>query len=164
MPMDVDFEIPIYYLSREEFDKRWDNKIVEEATEWAQYNGWDYEKAKDALRWNIYWPKTIWEYNKIIGYIVISHHGNTVYFDLWFSNRKKHNFLHFNTGNLTLCGPIPGTHFSMMPEWSNEDIIDNMNKWISFIEKECLRKSSYINREVFDRVIVHTDLRALFTS
>lgn len=64
------FEIPVYSMSEKEFNRRWDKldrKLRETYTTSSHHE-------EDSLHFvsSISFPRNIWKYNQIIGYIKIS--------------------------------------------------------------------------------------------
>ena len=76
------FEIPIYSMEEKEFNRRWDKEIKKYIYTNEQYN---------QIR-NTFFPKNLWKYNQIIGYIVINllkyDYGIDINFE-WYQSDKK---------------------------------------------------------------------------
>ena len=63
------FEMPIYSISQEKFYKKWNIRNEKECSEWTNA-GWPYNEAKSEIA-RLAFPKTIWKYAQIIGYLVV---------------------------------------------------------------------------------------------
>ena len=63
------FELPIYEMSEDDFDKMWEEKVVSQIEH--------YEQFKDA---GVFYPERVWKYNRIVGYVEISASFDTVWF------------------------------------------------------------------------------------
>lgn len=137
------FEIPIYNTSEEQFRKKWikhDEKIKAElfVNNPETYDN-NIKHYRDPIR--------TWKYNQIIGYIVISYMDNTIWFDLYFSSKKKIVFSS-NRKNIIKNMHINGYHFQIMSNDTNKDIIDKIDSYIMAIKKDYL-KNKYLDLEGF---------------
>lgn len=78
-------EIPIYSMSKETFLKRWNHRYDKRVQDLMLSGHRTYETAKKDARVCTF-PYNVWEYNQIIGYIVISSLSMTsisINFGLW---------------------------------------------------------------------------------
>lgn len=150
------FDIPIYSMPIEKFNDKWDkydNKMRNTLFKGKEdmYNN-NIEKFPDPIR--------KWKYNQIIGYIVISYHANTIWFDLHLTIAKK---LHFKTHQkypIRNMG-INGCHFTINQNSKNNEIIQKISHYLEKIKEEFLNKDSYIDTESFDNMVKMIDFTAL---
>lgn len=73
------FEIPIYSFDKSAFQKRWSRRFKKEShTHAVNFEEDKYrENYKNELknRYTLYWNKISWEYNQIVGYLIIGKLG-----------------------------------------------------------------------------------------
>lgn len=75
------FEIPIYAMSENEFNKRWNEKREKLYADFVKHGHTD-ESAKQGVS-SCFYPRWLWEYNQIIGYIKVSVTATDVIFDVF---------------------------------------------------------------------------------
>lgn len=76
------FDIPIYSMSEECFNKKWDEAVASKIQ--------NYDQLKNT---GFFYPKCVWKYNYIIGHVEISVSYDTVWFDVYLVNMKHLPFL-----------------------------------------------------------------------
>ncbi len=154
------FEIPIYSMSKNEFNKRWDKKksiLYKMCVDHGQT-----EENANSLVSNLYFPRYLWEYNQIIGYIKISVSRNDIWFNIYrsldniyYADSKRKHFI-----QNTLSG---GTHF-YVAGWSNEYIKENILKWLKGIEKKHLKKTFFVDYSTFNNIFEYIDIKQIMES
>lgn len=151
------FEIPIYAMSEKEFNKRWDKKKAEIYDMFISHGHTD-ESAKSGIS-TLCFPRCIWKYNQIIGFIKISVSRHDVWFDIYSSldkiyhaDSKQKHFIQDIHAN--------GTHFYVSNQ-SNDDIKRTIQEWLRDIEKEFLRKSFYVDYSTFNNIFNHVDIELI---
>lgn len=143
------FEIPIYAMSKKEFNKRWNKKKAEMYKSFISHGHTD-ENAKMYVS-NFTFPRCLWEYNQIIGYIKISVSKHDIWFDVYCSldksyyadSKQKHFIQNLHTN---------GTHF-YVANLSEERIKATIHDWLICIQKDHLRKNFYVDYSTFNNVI-----------
>ena len=150
------FDIPIYSMPIEKFNDKWDkydNKMRNTLFKGKEdiYNN-NIEKFPDSIR--------KWKYNQIIGYIVISYHANTIWFDLYLTIAKKVHFKSHKKYPIRNIG-INGCHFIINKNSKNNEIIQKISHYLRIIKDDFLNKDNYIDMESFDNVVKIIDFTAL---
>lgn len=154
------FEIPIYSMSENEFDKRW-KKIKDYLYSIFIDGGHTEDDAKFFVLQSCF-PKCVWKYNQIIGYIRVSVSKHDVWLDIYRSLDKryyaksKHKHFIQNT-------PTNGTHFYVSNP-TNEYIKQNIHEWLEEIEKNYLKKRFYVDYSIFNNIIEYVDIAQIMES
>lgn len=151
------FEIPIYSMSRDEFDAKWSARCA------ALYNhliehGHTDDSAKESVS-AICYPYRVWEYNQIVGYIKISVSATDVLFRLYCSMEKRHRFNSKEKHFIQDWG-ITGAHF-YADGMSNKEIKEGIRFWLNAIEKDYLHKKYHVEYETFNNVFDFIDIREI---
>ncbi len=148
------FEIPIYSMSEKEFNKRW-KKRKDSLYEFFINGGSTEEHAKHVVSCSCF-PKCVWKYNQIIGFIQISVSKKDVWFDIYrsldkiyYADSKSKHFIQNIHAN--------GTHFYVFG-MTNEDIKQNILKELKSIEKYHLEKKFYVDYSAFYNIFDYVDI------
>ena len=80
------FEIPIYSMSKKEFNRRWDKQKQKLHDTYVSHGHSEEDTQYYVSRFSF--PRSLWEYNQIIGYIKISVSRHDVWFDIYCSLDK----------------------------------------------------------------------------
>ena len=127
------FEIPIYSMEEKEFNRRWNKEIKKYINTNEQYN----------QIWNTFFPKNLWKYNQIVGYIVINlikyDYGIDINFEWYQSDKKLYRF-NSNEKNFVQKESLIGYHFFIDENDSNNEIIKKLLKL-------SIRKNILVNYE-----------------
>ena len=150
-------EIPIYSMSKETFLKRWNNRYDKRVQDLMLSGHRTYETAKKDARVCTF-PYNVWEYNQIIGYIVISISFNDVYFHQFrsldsvyrFDSRVKHFIQHTERVN---------NHFPVLSHYTNEEIKENIRHWVYSLSKEIESDGHYLDISAFENILGYLDIR-----
>ena len=150
------FDIPIYSMPIEKFNDKWnnyDNKMRNTLFKGKEdiYND-NIEEFPDPIR--------KWKYNQIIGYIVISYHANTIWFDLYLTINNKAHFKTHQKYPIRNIG-INGCHFMINKNSRNNEIIQKNFHYLKIIKEDFLNKDNYIDIESFDNIVKIIDFTAL---
>ena len=148
------FEIPIYSMSEKEFNKRW-KKRKDFLYNMFISGGSTEDNAKLGVSYSCF-PKCIWKYNQIIGFIQISVSRRDVWFDIYrsldkiyYADSKSKHFIQNIHAN--------GTHF-YVSGMTNEDIKQNILKELKSIEKYHLEKKFYVDYSAFYNIFDYVDI------
>lgn len=152
------FEIPIYPTSQEKFDKKWDTRNSKELNEWVNA-GWVCEEAKKEID-RLAFPKTIWKYAQIIGYLTIDISENDIWFEVYAPLSKKGIRHDRKTKVFPQAWAMNGTHFHIDGTMSNEKIIAEIKEWVTNIQDEHLSKW-HLDLTTFLNSIDYMDFRRL---
>ena len=151
------FEIPIYAMSKKEFNKRWDKQ---KKTLYDTYisHGHSEEDTKYYVS-KFSFPRSLWEYNQIIGYIKISVSKHDVWFDIYcsldkvyYADSKQKHFIQDIQAN--------GTHFYLSNP-QDKEIKTKIFEWLRSIERNYLRKSFYVDYSTFNNIIEYINIEQI---
>lgn len=151
------FEIPIYSMSKKEFNRRWDKQKQKLHDTYVSHGHSEEDTQYYVSRFSF--PRSLWEYNQIIGYIKISVSRHDVWFDIYcsldkiyYADSKQKHFIQNIQAN--------GTHFySSKPD--NKMIKEEIFKWLKAIEKDHLKKSFYVDYTAFNNIIEYVDIEQI---
>lgn len=147
-------------MSEKEFNKRWEKRKN------FLYNmfirgGNTEDNAKLGVSYSCF-PKCVWKYNQIIGFIQISVSKHDVWFDIYrsldkiyYANSKSKHFIQDIHAN--------GTHF-YASNLTNEEIKQNILKWLKSIEKNHLEKRFYVDYSAFRNIFDYVDIAQIMKS
>ena len=128
-----------------------------------------YEKYVDTLRREVFpdiieetfqrcleietYPKRVWEYNHIVGYVVIGYEFGDISFKLYLPTPQKQRYM-WRTSKKTFLYDVHsnGTHFRVNESMCNEDIQYEIADMLDSIIKEQVPKKYYVDRQAFDNV------------
>lgn len=154
------FEIPIYAMSKKEFTKRWDKQRKKMYNDFISFGHTD-ESARQGISLCCF-PRSVWEYNQIIGFIKISVSRRDVWFDIYrsldkiyYADSKNKHFIRYT--------PTNDTHF-YVSNFIDEQIKQNIRKQLKSIEKDHLKKSFYVDYSTFDNIFEYVDIAQIMKS
>ena len=151
------FEIPIYSISKDEFESRW--KIKKETL----YKGFieHGNTAENARRGvsDCFYPRWLWKYNQIVGYIEISVTRCDVNFDLYCSMDRQYR-IDSKSRHYIEDWSINGVHFRIEGK-TNLEIREDMRTWLCYIQDEHLHGRFYMDYSVFDGVVDFLHIRGI---
>lgn len=160
MEQKILFEIPIYAMSEKEFNKRWNKKKAELYDMFI--NGGNTEKDAKLYVSDSCFPRCLWKYNQIIGYIRISVSRHDVWFDvyrsldkIYYATSKQKHFIEDMHAN--------GTHFYVSKQ-SDKEIKREIREMLKDIEKEHLRKSFYVDYSTFNNIFEYINIQEIMKS
>ncbi|MEE0682148.1 MAG: hypothetical protein ACLVML_11725 [Candidatus Gastranaerophilaceae bacterium] len=155
------FEIPIYAMSENEFNKRWNEKREKLYADFVKHGHTD-ESAKQGVS-SCFYPRWLWEYNQIIGYIKVSVTATDVIFDVFCSMDKKY-YIDSKQKHFIEDWHCNGTHFYAIDK-SEAFIKQEIRTWLKCIEKEHLRGRFYVDystfNNIFDLIEINAAMRTL---
>lgn len=151
------FEIPVYSISPELFEKCWKNKLDQQAA--TIEDTADKKVFQEQLK-REYYPLYVWEYNEIIGYIQIFLEHNDIVFEVYSSDKDR---IQLFSSRKPRIRPIfiNGCHFRVEDSFTNSDIANKIIEWLNFVEKEHIHKGRFLAREAFDALVNHVDYKAI---
>ena len=146
------FEIPIYSMTKNEFDKRWE-KI---------YNSSRLSQLSDYSVSNYFFPKNIWKFNQIIGYIVVLLKQREICFELWYCNDSKFyansTQKHFMSNqSLLRC------HFYVTANMDEAAIREEFNIFLD-IAKESVQRGHFLDCSIYENVVKHISFKSIIDS
>lgn len=151
------FEIPIYSMTEKEFNKRWDKRKNDLCNMFTSH-GHSEKDAKSYVS-NSCFPRYLWKYNQIVGYIKISVSPNDVWFDvyrsldnIYYADSKQKHFIQDIHAN--------GTHFYVSNE-TDENIKQSIREELKSIEKHHLKKSFYVDYSTFNNIFDYINIKQI---
>lgn len=154
------FEIPIYAMDENEFNKRWQKR---KSFLYNMFiNGGNSERDAELYVSDCCFPKCVWEYNQIIGFIRISVSKHDVWFDIYLSLDKKYyadsKYKHFIQDI-----HANGTHF-YVSDPTDDYIKQNIREWLKDIEKSHIEKRFYVDYSTFDNIFEYVNIAQIMKS
>ena len=150
------FEIPIYAFSPLAFSarvKKYKESFI------AEYQEKHVRVSDSRMRQLLYLvchPFQLWDYNHIVGFIVILSDGVDVFFDLYLqahSYYKKTRYHWRSTQKWLLENQsVTGYHFRLNERDTSEMIRAKIRSWLDGMIKELVPSKYYVDREAFDRI------------
>ena len=81
------FEIPIYSMKKEDYDRRMEEKLQREINRYGlDENNPNYKLAFDSINQNVY---RSWQYNQIVGYFRLYKLSTEIYGEFWKIGNKR---------------------------------------------------------------------------
>ena len=142
------FDIPIYSMSEECFNKKWDEAVASKIQ--------NYDQLKNT---GFFYPKCVWKYNYIIGHVEISVSYDTVWFDVYLVNMKHLPFLS-EKKHYIVDQHVNGLHFYAL-DFSNEVLRERIHQILYNIQLNYLKKPHWLDYTVFENVANYTDIRRI---
>lgn len=152
------FEIPIYSMRKEVYENKCYDYIEKNASQTSPDN---YESFYNYLK-NANLIKKPWLYNQIIGYIVISYNQGSIWFDEFATTDKRIRAIS-NTKHYITDLMLNGHHFYVSEKMSNEEIKQEIIRWLKGIEKEILYKVWYLDKELFINQLEYIDIKKMIS-
>lgn len=154
------FEIPIYSMSEKEFNKRW-KKRKDFLYDMFIKGGHSEENARLYVSDSCF-PKCVWKYNQIIGFIRVSVSKHDVWFDIY---RSLDNIYYADSKYKHFIQDIHAneTHFYVSNP-TNENIKQNIREWLKGIEKSHLEKRFFVDYSTFNNIFENVDIAQIMKS
>lgn len=143
-------EIPIYALDKNTLRVRYEKYV--ETLRCDIFPDIEEETFQRCLEIETY-PKRIWEYNHIVGYIVIGYEFDDILFKVYLPTPQKQRYM-WRTSIKTFLYDIHsnGTHFRVNESMSSQDIQCEIADMLNSIIKEQVPKKYYVDRQAFDNI------------
>lgn len=150
------FEIPIYAYSPEGLQKK--------VSEYKEKHKESYEVSHEKIDQQhmnacanfACSPYQTWQYNHIVGYIVIVSEKNDIVFELYLqthSSNYKSRYIWRSNQKWFLCNQnILGYHFMIKPTDTNDIIKKRVFSFLEGIIKEFIPSKYYVDREAFENI------------
>lgn len=150
------YEIPIYPKSESAFNKISEVKKTNLIQE-AMIKGFSKEEAEQSIS-SLTYPKTIWKYNQIIGFVTISLTKQDIIFNIHCSLDKRY-LIDSKTKHYMVDWNINGAHFNTTN--SDNTIIKNkIKEYLKKVKTDHLQKY-YLDCSVFDSTIDCLDIEMI---
>ena len=151
------FEIPIYTMSEDVFKKRWNEKKEKLYNEFIAHGHSD-ESAKQGVG-ACFYPRWLWKYNQIIGYIRVSVTATDVIFDVFCSMDKKY-YIDSKQKHFIEDWNCNGTHFYAIDK-SEATIKQEIRSWLKSIETEHLHGRFYVDYSTFNNIFGFISIKSI---
>ncbi|NCB51537.1 MAG: hypothetical protein EOM54_06620 [Clostridia bacterium] len=148
------FEIPIYAYSEKVFNNRWKTKQEK------MFKGMDEDIQRDFMALN--YPRYVWKYNQIVGFIVISVNESDVLFDVYCSLDKKY-FIDSNKKHFIANLNANGTHF-YAGDKSETQVKQKIKEMLRFIKKYHLKPRFFVDDTAFNNLFEHVNVKQIMNS
>lgn len=159
------FEIPIYAFSKETHRKeveKYKQSLRLKYTSKSRFG-----TAKDMNKWLylVCHPYQLWEFNHIVGFIVISFDRNNILFDLYLQAYGQHHkskyYWRSNQKWLLENMRVGGWHFRVEKKHTSEEIRRSIHARLNGMIKELIPSKYYVDLEAFKTVDQMIDYRLL---
>ena len=152
------FEIPVYAWTKEKFDKKIDKaKEIETEAYLKRHNREDEATCIEEYLEYVFNSYQIWEYNHIIGVIVISLEGRDVCFYIYkpYSTIEKY---HWKSRKKVYLREqqYGGLHFRISEKDTNESVRIKTKDMLDGIAHDIFKKN-YVDKEAFINVNANID-------
>lgn len=148
------FEIPVYALKQSTLKERYmakRQKLIDEFDLVRTQNG-NAQKIDNIVEMETY-PQRLWNYNHIVGYIVISVNSTDISFDqfvpahvlkrYYWDNKTSKTFLRSNH--------LSGYHFCYQNLSTDAEIRSRIHEMLEEIISKTVNQRFYVDREAFDQ-------------
>ncbi len=146
-------------MSKSKFDEKWE-KIND--TRQLNFSGFTGQTKKEYI-YSLDYPRYIWKYNQIVGYIVISVSTHDVWFELFLSLDKRF-YADSKTKHFIQNTFANGLHFHVVSTDSDEVIHERIRKQLESIEKNNIRKDFHTDYESFDNIFPYVNIRGIMNN
>ena len=148
-------EIPIYSMPRNEFNRRWDNwkKKWYERSEQMGHSAEETEEVVMMIM-NGQYPRNVWKYNQIVGFIEISIGSRDVSFNVQ-KTLDKRMIAVSKTKHFIQDLSTNGMHFPIN-KMSNEEILSKIEEYLNTLQNNLSGKMC-LYLDTFNTVKRHID-------
>ena len=150
------FEIPIYAFTPDILRKRVNEHKESLEKEYKQSHQNDDQSHMRNWIFLCCHPFQLWDYNHIVGFIVISFDKCDVFFDLFLQAQGIYNKTRYywNSKQKWLLDNqhLGGWHFRLDDTYSSEDVRIRIHSLLDGLIRDRIPKSFYVDREAFDAV------------
>ena len=150
------FEIPIYACSPSAFSIRVGKHKEALSSEHLQpYRKIDDDQIRQRLFYACH-PFQLWDYNHIVGYIVMLSDGVDVFFELYLQAHGYHHKSRYHWRSTQKWflenQSVAGYHFRLEEKDSSEAIRAKIHLWLDGMIRELVPSKYYVDRESFDNI------------
>lgn len=145
------FEIPVYAMSKEKLAKRVELKCQKIQAENADRNVPE-EHMKQVIAIETF-PQRLWEYNHIIGYIVISKNETDIILE-WYAPIPGVEKYHWNSWkkHYVQNTHLGGYHFYIDNMSTSVQLRERLNELVSGYVRELNKRGYYADLEAFNNI------------
>lgn len=155
------FEIPIYSMTEKEFNQRW--KKIKDNLYKKFVSGGHTDKSKlNNYIHELNFPRDVWKYNQIIGYVRLSVTRQDVVFAKYLARSERYH-ADSRVKKFIEYIPIHGANFYTKGK-SDEEIKRKIFESLKHIEKFHIKKRFYVDYSVFNNIIDHINIKDIMDS
>lgn len=151
------FEIPVYAMPKKVFYKRWE-KVKNKTLDMFVSSGWKENEAKRTID-QLYFPYTVFDYNQIIGYLIISINSNDVFADYFYTEDEVFRIASKRRHFMSL---MPSIDHLRIYGCTNNEIADKIKELVDDC-KSYIDKRFYIDDEIFNRLLYCVDYNRIIS-
>lgn len=153
-------EIPIYALDKQTLHLRYEKYI--EALRKEFLPNIKEDTFQRVLEGETY-PKRVWDYNHIVGYIVIGYEFGDILYRIYLPSPKKERYI-WKSSKKTFLYDIHanGTHFRIDKRMNNQDVQCEIRDMLNSVIKEHIPKKYFVDRQAFDNINDNIDYLKIF--
>ena len=107
---------------------------------------------------SLYFPRYIWKFNQIVGYIEIIVTSLDVIFEIYMCHTKGRFVFKSKQKYYIEKIPTVGLHFPISNK-SNDELKLEINRFLKMIENDFINKRRYIDYSTYENFIKYYDLR-----
>ena len=159
------YEIPVYAMNPDVFKVKVEEAKEKERNKYIQtHDGCTDKDIRDYL-YLVFQPFQLYDYNHIVGYIVISIEGDDVDFKVYLQTEgrmKKSRYVWYTSKKWFLDYHIyANPHFRVPANMDNDTIRGEIHKYLDEIIESICTKDYYVDRSAFDNIDSTVDYRNL---
>lgn len=151
------FEIPVYALSKKRLSDRIEYR-VKKLKEWSSSTSEEHLRKLIALDT---YPQCLWDYNHIIGVMVVNVDGDDVELQWYAHVPKTRYYWHSYKKEFLQNTNMTGYHFRYLG-LTNSTIKESLYRLVHGFAKELSRERYYVDLEVFNNVVHCLDFNKCF--
>lgn len=144
------FEIPIYAFSKKTFSKRLDTYRKRTLEYQRTYSSTDPIKSVYDIEITER-NKSVWDYNHIIGYILIYKTENTIHLKLYLARIVRY-FWKSNRKVVLRDELLNGYHIYLHKGYSNKEVLEDIDRMIDEIRKKNIPDKYYVDMDAYNNI------------
>lgn len=149
-------DIPIYPISKENYNKKVDSKREGLYNYFIERQNEDKFSREQSKRLML--PFVNWKYNEMIGYIEVSINKNDVVFNLYLSDIERYKYFSCKKHYINFV-PTCGLHFYSGNK-NDKEIKDEIKMYVEMIKNDVIcRKSTYLDTTILKNIFEYVDIR-----
>ena len=154
------FEIPLYAIDEKELKKRV-AQYLKKNNEFYNCTETNEEIIKNTVLREIY-PKNVWNYNHIIGYIVVYIKKNEIIFQRYSPYKEVKRYVWNTDRKKYLCDSLlNGARIPISKTMTNGEISDRISCFIDRIAGDVLNRNQVMDKSAFVNIYKYIDYRQL---
>ena len=140
------FEIPIYAISRNKLNKKYQTFRNNFKSKYPYLSSKTFERCIELETY----PQRCWEYNHLIGYILIYYEFNDIYFNVYLPYKIRRYYWRSYRKIYVRDIMANSTHFRIDDITKNKEKQKDLIEMLDVVIKDHIPKEFYVDRETFD--------------